>query len=349
MLSACSNETKFVDKGKKRIVGENESVVEVSEDSDKIVFNDIPAIKNISENNCGHYEGSLTVKTKENDVDYEVSLDINEDKNVKLELHSEDNEFSVLYFNDSMELFIINPSGIDYFTSTKRVNFNNFACIKNHMLQYAVYAANNNGFCSFSNDNKSMMINCNSSSLYSAICEMFDQVNENYSEIYKLTKEDESFMSFAKKMFGGTEHDLSEGLSKKAMNDFTASYCVVAQQLLMTETDKYFTFTLTANAELNLEYEMKVVNDDDSPYYTIKGELKKTSTSVEVIARPKDIDDYKEKNDDSSQVDIRIDNDDVAPTEEDTSSKESEKWDDNSFFENKSDDSDWASDDFFKK
>ena len=68
-----------------------------------------------------------------------------------------------------------------------------------------------------------------------------------------------------------------------------------------------------------------------------------------LIARPKDIDDYKEKNDDSSQVDIRIDNDDVAPTEEDTSSKESEKWDDNSFFENKSDDSDWASDDFFKK
>ena len=41
MLSACSNETKFVDKGKKRIVGENESIVEVSENHDKIVFNDI--------------------------------------------------------------------------------------------------------------------------------------------------------------------------------------------------------------------------------------------------------------------------------------------------------------------
>ncbi|ADU23977.1 hypothetical protein [Ruminococcus albus] len=349
MLSACSNETKFVDKGKKRIVGENESIAEVMEKPDKKTFSDIPIIKTISENNSGHFEGNLTVNAKDNDINYDVTLDVSEDKNIKLGIHSEDTEFSILYFNDSMELFVINPSGNEYFMDTKRIILNNFACIKDHMYQYAIYAANNNGFFSFTEDNKSMMLNCNSSTVFSAICEIFDQVNENYSEVYRLTKEDKSFMSFAREMFNDTEHELSEGLSKNAMNDFTEAYCVIAQRKLLSETDKLFSFTLTVNDDLDLEYEMSVVDEENKPLYTIKGDLEKTDKATEVIARPKDIDDYREKEDDSSQVDIRADNDDIAPQDEDTNPEEPEEWEDNSFFEGKTDDSDWISDDFFKK
>lgn len=348
-LSACSNETKFVDKGQKRIVGENESKAETVQAENEVLFSDIPIIKTISENHTGHYEGEMNLNKNNEEIEYDVTLDINDNNDVKLEMTSDNAEFCIMYFNDSMETFVLNPSGEDCFMSTKRIKLNNFACIKDHMAQYAVYAANNNSMFRFNEDSTKIMFDCNSSTLYSAICDMFDQLNINYTEIYRLTKEDRSFMSIAEEMFGDAEYDLSEGLSKNAMNDFTAAYGVIAQRFLLTDTDKFFSFTLTADDQLDTRYELKVVDENNNDLYTMKGELKKTSERSDVIAKPKNIEDYAEKDDSSSQTDIREDNDDIAPDDTDPAPEDSKEWDDNSFFEKNTQNNDWTNDEFFKK
>lgn len=346
-MTGCSNKTEYVNKGQERTISsssQTESVTDSKKEDDKTY----EILEKMNNEGAGIYEGDVTVIEKGNEVKdkMKIKADVAKNGDIKIILTNADKGkyLGYIYKSDTSSIYQISSQYKD--SAVTFFNTEAFGCINKHIKAYAMVSAVEQGILMISDDEKCFKISFDNNSLYTLICNVLEGIDDNYDEIYKLTKDDKKFMEFAKSLIGDN-FDTSLGLSSKAMRYLIDMLGMFFSQQLITETDTTFAGTILIDGEKDMSTQVELIikntssEDKDLNELSIKGTLTKTGEISDSIELPENIvteipetddsdkdivDDTPDQQDDSSK------SSDESTTDTDDSSN-SKDWTDNEFFE----------------
>lgn len=320
MMTACSNSSKYVNKGKDRVVSSSKADSLENETKNKDSEPQVAILKNLENNIKGVFEGtakiesSLIGETKDGHIKLEVAQ--NNDIKVVINDPKSGKYIGFIYKDNSQNVYLISSSFKD--SAVKIVDKSYLSCMKDHMINYIIDAAMYNNLLTISDDNSKMKISFNNSSLYDCICNVLDIINSKYEEVYKLTKSDKTFMEWAENIIGD-EYDLSSGLSKNALMYLTAQIGFSYSQKLIADIENVISCTILFNNEevnhedtLSIDIDLEITDHEtnDSVFYLI-GNIVRTGDSSDKIDIPENI---------LTEIpeEIAPDNDDESPLSNDS-------------------------------